>query len=397
MTPEELERAIVGPADPLGVTFEPALVAELVRDVVDRAGALPLLQYTLTELFERRQGTRIADATYRELGGVSGALVKRAEGLLAGLGPDAHDIARQIFLRLVTLGEGSDDTRRRVLQTELEQLDVDRAMAQAVLDTFGRHRLLSFDRDPVTRSPTVEISHEALLIEWARLRDWIDSARHDVRNQRRLADAMQEWIGAERTAAYLLRGGRLEQLHGWASMTTLPLSEPEQSFLDASIEEAERAAADEREREERADEAERRERQRARQLIGVGAIGVVIALLAVFGIVQWRSASGAKADTDNLLTVAELVSASEVAYANDDPELALLYAVQAVRETVDLGFADEDAVDAVHFALQQLSVQYDVTPETPVAIRSGPKGLAGVYALRPPSWSTSPTAPWSAH
>ena len=383
MTPEELDRAITGPVERSGITFEPALVAELVRDVVDRAGALPLLQYTLTELFDCRRGNRIALGGYHELGGVSGALVKRAEGLFAGLGEEARDVTRQVFLRLVTLGEGADDTRRRVLRTELEQLAVERRFLDGVLDAFGRHRLLSFDRDPVTRSPTVEISHEALLTEWTRLREWIDGARHDVRNQRRLADAMREWIAAGRTPAYLLRGGRLEQLHGWATMTTLPLSDPEQEFLDASIAEAERAATDEREREERATEAERRERQRARQLVGVGAIGVVIALLAVFGIVQWRSASGAKADTDNLLTVSELVSASEVSYANDDPELALLYAVQAVRETVGLGFADEDAVDAVHFALQQLSVQYDVTPETPVAIRSGPKGLAGVYALPP--------------
>ena len=383
MTPQELDRAITVPVERSGITFEPALVAELVRDVVDRAGALPLLQYTLTELFDGRPGNRITLAGYHELGGVSGALVKRAEGLFAGLGEEARDVTRQVFLRLVTLGEGADDTRRRVLRTELEQLAVERRFLDGVLDAFGRHRLLSFDRDPVTRSPTVEISHEALLTEWTRLREWIDGARHDVRSQRRLADAMREWIAAERTPAYLLRGGRLEQLHGWASMMTLPLSEPEQEFLNASIAEAEREAVDEREREERATEAERRERQRARQLVGVGAIGVVIALLAVFGIVQWRSASDAKADTDNLLTVSELVSASEVAYANDDPELALLYAVQAVRETGDLGFADEDAVDAVHFALQQLSVQYDVTLETPVAIRSGPKGLAGVYALPP--------------
>jgi hypothetical protein len=383
MTPEELERAICGPVEPLGVTFEPALVAELVRDVVDRAGALPLLQYTLTELFERRQGARIADATYQEIGGVLGALVNRAEGLLAGLGDDAHDVTRQVFLRLVTLGEGADDTRRRVLRSELEQLDVDRSTLQAVLDTFGRHRLLGFDRDPVTRSPTVEISHEALLTEWVRLRDWIDAARHDVRNQRRLAEAMRDWDAAGRRDDYLLRGGRLEQLHGWATTTTFSLSRPEQEFLDASVAERDRAGEEEREREQRAVEAERRERQRARQVVGLAAVGVVIGLLAMFGIVQWRSASGAKADTDSLLTVAELIGASEVAYANDDAELALLYAVQAVRETVDLGFADEDAVDAVHWALQRLGVQYDVAPDTPVAIRSGPQGLAGVYALAP--------------
>ena len=137
------------------------------------------------------------------------------------------------FLRLVTLGEGTDDTRRRVLQSELEQLAIDRGCSSAVLDTFGRHRLLSFDRDPVTRSPTVEISHEALLTEWTRLHDWIVGARHDVLNQRRLAEAMREWLAADRAETYLLRGGRLEQVHGWATTTSLPLSGPEQAFLDA--------------------------------------------------------------------------------------------------------------------------------------------------------------------
>ena len=68
---------------------------------------------------------------------------------------------------------------------------------------------------------------------------------------------------------------------------------------------------------------------------------------------------------------------------DDDPELALLLAMQSVRETVDLGFATEEAVDAVHFALQELGVQYDVDPGTPVAVRSGPYGPVGVYALPP--------------
>ena len=122
-----------------------------------------------------------------------------------------------MFLRLVTSREGAEDTRRRVLQSELEELEVDRRMLRSVLDTFGRHRLLSFDRDPVTRSPTVEISHEALLTEWTRLRDWIDGARHDVRMQRRLAEAMREWVGAERADTYLFRGGLLEQMTGWAT------------------------------------------------------------------------------------------------------------------------------------------------------------------------------------
>ena len=105
MTPLDLERAITCPAEPLGITFEPALVAALVREVTDRPGALPLLQYTLTEMFDHARH-RIDLVTYEELGGVSGTLVTRAEGLLASLGDEADSVARQVFLRLVTLNEG---------------------------------------------------------------------------------------------------------------------------------------------------------------------------------------------------------------------------------------------------------------------------------------------------
>src|SRR5208337_2068826 len=112
--------------------------------------------------------------------------------------PD-QQLARQVFLRLATLGEGvgdgtlSPDTRRRVLRTELETLSGAAGQAGASLNTvieaFGQNRLLAFHRDPVTRGPTVEVAHEALLREWPRLRDWLSASRSDVRLQRQLAVA----------------------------------------------------------------------------------------------------------------------------------------------------------------------------------------------------------------
>ena len=92
-----------------------------------------------------------------------------------------------------------------------------------MLDTFGRHRLLSFDRDPVTRGPTVEISHEALLTEWATLRDWIEAARDDLRTHRHLAVEMNAWLAADESADYLLRGGRLDSIAAWSETTTMGL------------------------------------------------------------------------------------------------------------------------------------------------------------------------------
>ncbi|MFN3258911.1 MAG: extracellular solute-binding protein [Ilumatobacter sp.] len=389
MTPEQLERAITGPVERMGVVFEPAVVAELVREVVDRAGALPLLQYTLTELFDRRHGNRITTAAYNELGGVSGALVQRADGLLAGLDPSAADAARQVFLRLVTLGDGDgqNDTRRRILQSELDDLGLDRSDLRTVRETFGRHRLLSFDRDPVTRGPTVEISHEALLTEWTHLHDWIEAARDDVRSQRRLAEAMREWQAAGKSDGYLLRGGRLDQLDAWATSTSVTLSAPELHYLGLSRAARDRDADEELAREQRIADAEREANKRRRQLLGAGVLGVLVAGLAAFSISQWRAASDARdeaadaRDANQSIVVSEQFRTASAAALTRDPELAMLFAVEAVRSTTDLGYATEEAVDSLHWALQQVGVPYPVGAEAATSIRSGPSGLTGVFTL----------------
>ena len=120
-TPDELERAIMGPAERLGLEWEPGLVAEISHDVGDQPGALPLLQYALTGLFERRDGHRLTRTAYQSLGGVLGALGGRAEEVYRSLTQPAQQLARQVFLRLATLGEGvgdgtlSPDTRWRRL------------------------------------------------------------------------------------------------------------------------------------------------------------------------------------------------------------------------------------------------------------------------------------------
>jgi hypothetical protein len=196
----------------------------LIADVADEPGALPLLQYALTELYERRDGNIRARDAYRAIGGVSGALAGRADEIHAGLGGLAQDAARQLFLRLVTLGEGTEDTRRRVDRGELGSIEVDRrAMAEAI-DAFGSSRLLSFDRDPRTGKPTIEVAHEALLREWERLRRWIDAAREDVRKHRRLLTAASEWADSDRDGSFLLRGGHLAQFESWSQESGLALT-----------------------------------------------------------------------------------------------------------------------------------------------------------------------------
>lgn len=118
---------------------------------------------------------------------MKGALAQLAEEIYDGLSDESKSLARQVFLRLVTLGEGIEDTRRRVPHSELSAIqtsEVSKALpgpTSQVLDSYSQARLLTFDRDPATREPTVEVAHEALLREWERLRNWLDESRDDVR------------------------------------------------------------------------------------------------------------------------------------------------------------------------------------------------------------------------
>ena len=270
LTPDELEHAIVGPAERVGLQLETGLVAAIMHDVGNQPGALPLLQYALTELFDKREGRMLTKAAYQSIGGVRGALGRRAEEVFAGLDEAGQETARQLFLRLVTLGEGTEDTRRRVLRSELESLAAPTSNFQSpiskVIEAFGKHRLLTFDRDPLTRGPTVELAHEALLREWPRLREWLNDSRADMRLQRQLATAAAEWQGANRDASFLLTGARLEQFEGWAAGTLVALTHDERAYLEASIAERERTQAEEAERQRRELEAARKlaETERAR-------------------------------------------------------------------------------------------------------------------------------------
>src|SRR6185503_5876579 len=210
------------------------LLAELVADSVARPGSLPLLQYALTELFEQRAGTTLTMTSYAALGGLRGVLSRRAEATFLGLTPAEQRVAIQVFLRLVRLGRGTADSRRRLVVSELTALGIDSVELSAVLLAFSRHRLLTFDRDEVSGEATVELAHEALLTEWERLAGWIDRHRAALRRRDALLFAVDEWELAGRDPEYLLTGSRLVEFETWRQECSLQLTRSELEFLDAS-------------------------------------------------------------------------------------------------------------------------------------------------------------------
>lgn len=317
LSPEELEAVIVEPARAVGVDFETGLVARIMADTTRQPGSLPLLEYALTQAFERSDGQRIIADDYDSLGGIDGALVQRAEELHDQLDNRSRVALRSVMGQLVSLGEGTEDTRRRAQRSELGSSSA----IDEVVDRFGHARLFTFDHDPASREPTVEVAHETLIRSWPRLRSWLDEDRDDLRLARHLAGTAKEWEQTGRPDSELYRGGRLEAAREWRDRETPILPGEQVAFLDASIAQAEAEEAADQER----FETERRTSHRLRRLLA--GVAVLLALAMVAGGVAFQQRRTARqtafdAETGRLVATAQLL-------AEVDPRAALLVAVAA--------------------------------------------------------------------
>jgi WD40 repeat protein/serine/threonine protein kinase len=330
MNSEEMERAIVAPAKQVGVSFESGLVSTIISEVSGQLGSLPLLQYGLSELFDQHQGNRITFADYRAIGGVLGALGRKAEDIFNSFGANEQQLIRQLFLRLVTLGEGTEDTRRRVLLSEVASLNP--AHITPIVDMFSKARLLTYDRDPHTRTPTIEVAHEAILREWSRLRGWLDASRSDVRLQRTLAALATDWMKADRDASFLLRGARLEQFEHWYSSANITLTQEEQAFLTASIQERQAQHASEKTRLANEAALEQRAKIRLRLLVAILLLATVGTTILSAVALNGRMQAQANADLSRNLAV---IANAQAARNAGDPDLALALAMEVTQaETV---------------------------------------------------------------
>jgi basic membrane lipoprotein Med (substrate-binding protein (PBP1-ABC) superfamily) len=269
--PDQLEAAAVQPARQLGIAVEPRLVGRLIADVAGQPNALPLFQYALTELFDQRDGSVLELATYERIGGVRKAVARRAESVFARLDADEQTAARQLFLRIATVS-GDIVGKRRVPATELLSLDLDVLALRTAIDAFARYRLVALDRDTATGAPTVEVAHEALLVEWHRLWSWVEEHRDDLAKQAAFAIVVDEWERSGRDPGYLLTGSRLDDYERWARTTTLRLTATEQDFVDAAVAARFQESADHSRRDRDRTRLRRRSRRQAALLFVVCAV-----------------------------------------------------------------------------------------------------------------------------
>jgi WD40 repeat protein len=365
MTAEQVRRAITEPARLARVDVEDGLVGLLLADLAPQGaagasgagaggayepGALPLLSHAMLATWEHSRGGTLTIADYLASGGIKGALTQTAERAYGSLSPDQQRLARRLFLRLVHVTDDLPPSRATVGLGELrdwgdpasgpDRGSTDPAPGDAALDrgstdpapgdaapapgpagsapSDAEHVLATFvdERMIAVDAGTAQITHDALLTAWPRLRSWIEDGMDGLRTRRRITQGARAWEDAGRESAALWRGSQLAVARDWAADSDNRASLPPQglAFVDASI--AEDAAR------------QRTERRRTRRLKGLVAVltalVVVVAGLTVYAFRQRQAVMVAQHET----------SAGEVALEADqirahNPPLAAQLSVSA--------------------------------------------------------------------
>ncbi|HEX5739921.1 MAG TPA: WD40 repeat domain-containing protein, partial [Pilimelia sp.] len=326
MAADELRKAITGPAHEVGITLEDGLVDLLLAELrtgdpadppaAGDAGRLPLLSHALLATWERHRDARLTVADYRATGGIRGALAATADRAMLSLDGPGRRTAELLLRRLVRIGDGVDDTRRRASLAALRAELPDPAATDAVITAFTARgtRLLTVSDD------AVQITHEALLHAWPTLRRWITSGREGLLVEQHLADAAAAWEALGREDAALYAGSRLDRALEW-------FQDPDHRDRLGPLPRAFLAASQALLETQRADE---RRRARLRTAL-TAALGVLLAVSAVAATLALRATGRAQASERTMKIDALLTQAQAVRTSDPSLSLRLGLAAHAVR------------------------------------------------------------------
>ncbi|MEE9417773.1 MAG: WD40 repeat domain-containing serine/threonine-protein kinase [Acidimicrobiales bacterium] len=304
----ELREAIVGPARFVGLSLEDGLVDAMLDEAGAEPGSLPLISHALVETWANRRGRLLTLDGLAAAGGVSGAVARSAESLFDKSFDDAEKLAaRRIMLRLVTPGDGTPDTRRRMPLSELEA-DPRPAVAKLVADRLVKARLLTIDDE------TIDIAHEALITSWPRFRQWIDDERTNLRERHRIGNLATTWRDQQRDPDALARGNQLATISQWVNDNPDQLNSAEAEFVDESL------------------VAETASRNRSRRLrrMAIGGLSVLAAGATIASIIAFFALRDSRSNEMVAQTQTALGLATQAqSLTNTEPLLALALATQS--------------------------------------------------------------------
>jgi WD40 repeat protein len=232
MNRSELTDVIAKPAQKLGVTFQDGLIERILNDVKSEPGNLPLLEFALTLLWEKRINKQLTHAAYEAIGEVQGALATHADTIYKNFNAATQQQISRIFIQLIRPGEGTEDTRR--IATKAEIGEENWPLVQHLADQ--RLVVTSCNAD---EQETVEIAHEALIRNWGQLREWMRTERDFRVWQERLRVTMCQWKEINQDQGALLRGTPLAIAQDWYKERPVELTKQEKDFISISAKQKE--------------------------------------------------------------------------------------------------------------------------------------------------------------
>jgi WD40 repeat protein len=299
-----LRRAVTGPVDAVpGLWFEPGLPERIVADAGDEPGRMPLVQFTLTELWKRRSRSMLTHAAYDDLGGVAGALVGYADDALLALTRTRRELAPRLFVQLARPGDGDTFARRPTRAADLapELLDLARELAP------GKLVVLSRPPGGAERDEIVDLAHEALTALWPRLREWLVDSRDFRAWQEQLRADLHRWRAQDRERARLLSGTDLAEADRRLAEHPEDISADERAYILLSRRHARRGT---------------RRRQTA-----VGALALLTVLAVVLALTTWQNLR--HTEEQLRLQAAGLLAQAADDHPAGDPSTALQLALAA--------------------------------------------------------------------
>ncbi len=341
-----LRDALVQPAEMAGYQFEnPVMVEEMLSHLETTPGALPLLQFAATKLWENKDSGRklLTQAAYNAMGGIGGALASHADSVLAELSGPSQVLARQVCLRLIT----PERTRAIVSLAELQEMSPQPGDVQRLVDHLVTARLLVSQTaaDGSAQGSTVEIVHESLIHSWPTLRRWLDETQEDSQFIEQLRVASKQWHAKGRDSGMLWRGETADEAIRWARRHQGTLPETQRAFLSEVIN-ASTAA----------------ERRRRGITIGVVTFLTLMLVAAAFALLTIKQ-SEKKAAKNAIVAKKNAVLAEEQAKvargAEADARKSLALAEEKERQRLEEEKARLAAVKEATKAGIQLEMTYD--------------------------------------